>query len=537
MKLSDLKLKTEDFNGRDVSSLPDRPTLSSYELKARFDSPAKVVVGGRFNQLIDALTDAGVGEPSIIGDGGEGGSVVLELPVASGETLNTPCAVTIGKGGVRTPKYGYLRGSAMKGQAILENANTAFSGFAVTALFGNYVIASYSKRVGVTLAPAVYIAEDFNGVIMPKHLIHMGDEGSLTAKVPVRLAKADGGVWLLSIVEPAGGSFIYAFTLTDGIYNEIAKYTGPVSSGIIANRFCFMPDGTALLKYADASDTYGIAVKFTGSSFVSGTPQVIYNGVCDYPGFYISPDRYILRTDATEFRVLTLNGVNITAGEVLAYGKTAFGFAGVSRSRFAAFSAVSPNIECAFMNVSEDGVITAEAPQTLMSYAGGTPAAVTLSDEYIQIIYNFGSFSVPAAKYNSVFRVTSGGVKLMSGGAWPRLTLINPDNSAGEPIPRGDCPYTIAENANTTSTTMQNGLVTYGSYLEQVGWLGIALSSDGGKARVLAAPGAVTGFVGLIPGKAYAVGIDGQLCDAGDHPLALRAGAALDERTLWFTGV
>ena len=60
MAIQDLKFSSEDFEGNDIASLPDRPYeqgISAQELKARFDNVAKMMVAmGALNDLIDELT-------------------------------------------------------------------------------------------------------------------------------------------------------------------------------------------------------------------------------------------------------------------------------------------------------------------------------------------------------------------------------------------------------------------------------------------------------------------------------------------------
>ncbi|MBR6739863.1 MAG: hypothetical protein IKM04_02190 [Clostridia bacterium] len=64
MSIRDLKFSSGDFSGKDISSLPDRPQISTAELKARFDSIGKSMLAlGSFNGLVDALTaNTGAGE-------------------------------------------------------------------------------------------------------------------------------------------------------------------------------------------------------------------------------------------------------------------------------------------------------------------------------------------------------------------------------------------------------------------------------------------------------------------------------------------
>ena len=49
------KIIPSDYNDKDVSGLPNQPTISPTALKQRFDAPAKEVVGPAVNSLIDAL--------------------------------------------------------------------------------------------------------------------------------------------------------------------------------------------------------------------------------------------------------------------------------------------------------------------------------------------------------------------------------------------------------------------------------------------------------------------------------------------------
>ena len=58
MGIDDYKVKSEDFNNKDIMGLPDRPSeagFSAEQLKARFDAGAKNVLAPKLNALIDAL--------------------------------------------------------------------------------------------------------------------------------------------------------------------------------------------------------------------------------------------------------------------------------------------------------------------------------------------------------------------------------------------------------------------------------------------------------------------------------------------------
>lgn len=56
MTLKDLKIQPENYAGKDIASLPDRPELSAAEMKARFDALAKEVIVPKFNAAVDILT-------------------------------------------------------------------------------------------------------------------------------------------------------------------------------------------------------------------------------------------------------------------------------------------------------------------------------------------------------------------------------------------------------------------------------------------------------------------------------------------------
>ena len=64
--LKDLKFTETELGDKDISSLPDRPSdagITAEELKARFDMIPKTLLAlGKFNQMIDTLTDTGGAE-------------------------------------------------------------------------------------------------------------------------------------------------------------------------------------------------------------------------------------------------------------------------------------------------------------------------------------------------------------------------------------------------------------------------------------------------------------------------------------------
>ena len=65
MSIENLKFSESEFSGKDISSLPDRPSdagITAEELKKRFDQIGKFMIAlGRFNELIDALISTAKG--------------------------------------------------------------------------------------------------------------------------------------------------------------------------------------------------------------------------------------------------------------------------------------------------------------------------------------------------------------------------------------------------------------------------------------------------------------------------------------------
>lgn len=63
VNLEEMKFNESDFAGKDISSLPDRPSdagMSATQLKAHFDLVPKILIAmGKFNDLIDALHKSG----------------------------------------------------------------------------------------------------------------------------------------------------------------------------------------------------------------------------------------------------------------------------------------------------------------------------------------------------------------------------------------------------------------------------------------------------------------------------------------------
>lgn len=52
------RIANSDFNNKDISSLPDVPTMGAADLKARFDANAKEIIAPKHNGLIDELQSA-----------------------------------------------------------------------------------------------------------------------------------------------------------------------------------------------------------------------------------------------------------------------------------------------------------------------------------------------------------------------------------------------------------------------------------------------------------------------------------------------
>ena len=103
MALNTHKIQASDYEGKDIASLPVRPTVSASELQAAFDKLVKEVVVPKFNALIEELASV-VGADSI-GKTVEGmsgqsvGALVSELaakkaPLESPGLTGTPTAPT-----------------------------------------------------------------------------------------------------------------------------------------------------------------------------------------------------------------------------------------------------------------------------------------------------------------------------------------------------------------------------------------------------------------------------------------------------------
>lgn len=642
MKITDFKVGVEEYAGRDVSSLPDRPVISSSELKARFDSPAKVVLGGKYNKLIDALASIKDGESGAhyigsapvqgvsnpdgalavnVGDqiaalqrniaivaadvadvvqdvadvsanvadvtadvagvtrdvagvtrdvadvardvagvaqnvadiaansgggscectGGtaaDGQQATVELPVAAGENLKTPCVVKLGSDGVRAPRFSALRGTQEFLQFILESDTNSLYGASMLPLFGKFAVIAYNKRVDSAYSPCVSIAKIENGFVTELKRIHTGPYTSSTTKMSMRLRKNGENKWLVCFCEPSSSvNYIYAFSFDGEAYSELAKYTGVSSILFAENKFCFLSDDTVFFKYYASSNTHGVAVKFTGTAFTAGTPVVLYAGASDFPTVRLADDLCVFKTSNTVFRVASIKGSEITLGNTFTYPKTISGFAAVSRSRFGLFSVDLTNIEFAFMNIGDSGEITAETAQRVAGTTGSTPSVTALSDEFVQVLHYLENAGANMFRACSVFSVKEDGIKLISSSVWPRYSTLAEEAAYPDVVPVYNQPYVFAGVSNASKTALVNGMALCGTYLEPVSTAGIAVSAANGAAKVLIAPGIVKGFRNLKRGTVYSIGFGGQLLDAGEHPLAVKVGTAVDEETLWFSGV
>lgn len=102
MGFESLKFNSSDFNGKDISSLPDTPSASGItaaELKARFDMIPKMMVAlGGYNKLIDALMQKGaVGGAESIG--------IKNIVDMESQTVQGALEELLGKFGEVAPKF------------------------------------------------------------------------------------------------------------------------------------------------------------------------------------------------------------------------------------------------------------------------------------------------------------------------------------------------------------------------------------------------------------------------------------------------
>ena len=89
MGLNEKKLSSEDFSGKNVKALPDKPSemgMTAQQLKAAFDKSGEEVIAGRINAIIDVLT----------GSSGAG-----EIGTQSGESVEEALARCLAGNGIR----------------------------------------------------------------------------------------------------------------------------------------------------------------------------------------------------------------------------------------------------------------------------------------------------------------------------------------------------------------------------------------------------------------------------------------------------
>ena len=93
MGIGDYKVKSEDFNNKDIMGLPDKPSEAGFSaemLKARFDAGAKNVLAPKLNALIDALLSTeGAANVGAVQIAGVAGYTVQEILAALKVLLDT----------------------------------------------------------------------------------------------------------------------------------------------------------------------------------------------------------------------------------------------------------------------------------------------------------------------------------------------------------------------------------------------------------------------------------------------------------------
>ncbi len=93
MGIEAYKIKSEDFNSKDIMGLPDKPSeagISAATLKERFDAGAKQVVAPKLNALIDALSSTeGAANIGAVQIAGVSGYTVQEILAAMKVLLDT----------------------------------------------------------------------------------------------------------------------------------------------------------------------------------------------------------------------------------------------------------------------------------------------------------------------------------------------------------------------------------------------------------------------------------------------------------------
>ncbi len=93
MALDAHKIKSSDYEGKDIAALPVRPTISAAELQAAFDRLVKEVVVPRFNALIEELAGnlgANAIGKTISGMSGQSAGALLEELAAKKAPLDSP---------------------------------------------------------------------------------------------------------------------------------------------------------------------------------------------------------------------------------------------------------------------------------------------------------------------------------------------------------------------------------------------------------------------------------------------------------------
>ena len=93
MALDTHKIKSSDYEGKDIAALPVRPTISAAELQAAFDRLVKEVVVPKFNALIEELAGSlgadAVGK-TIAGMSGQSAGALLDELAAKKAPLESP---------------------------------------------------------------------------------------------------------------------------------------------------------------------------------------------------------------------------------------------------------------------------------------------------------------------------------------------------------------------------------------------------------------------------------------------------------------
>lgn len=599
--ITDYKIKPEDFTGLDVSSLPDQPSLSAAELKARFDSPAKVVLSGKINRFLDALSSpsGGASGAHLIGsapvdgvdnpNGGKAATVyeqvcalqrnimgvvnkdfpansldgskitdgsittekfgqidgsriqsVLELPIAPGETLTTPCVVKLGADGVEIPKPKAFRGvKNYWADNQLESSDGILYNPLVYPMSGEFVLVSYYRCTSPgTLQLTVAIGKLDNNYLMPVQYIHTGSAVAAGTQTPVMLTNAGGDTWLAGFVDSSPKStYIYAFRFDGTTYEHISKYEGLSGLGDEAGRFLALSGNKVLLKYFNGS-TYGVVVKFTGTEFTAGTAFVLNSTASSFNLVRLSENRCLFQQAAGTVRSVSVNDTNLTLGPTYSYGKNGLLIAAVSENRAAYYFDGGGTMDCVLLDVSGSGVISPSGASVKLFSFHYLVQSAALPSGYAMFAYLVNNLGSGLKQMSAVCKAGGDGVKLVGTGSWPIMNIASTMADQSFPSVSNDTPYTIATSpySGTYGSILKYGSIEFGSVLEPLEWIGMALSQSNGKVKVLTDSGIVKGFSGLKRGTVYSVGYNGRLCDIKNHPMSVKAGIAIDSETLWFTG-